>query len=521
MVRPTPEQEKAVEVFGAGEHIVLLAGAGTGKTTTLAMLAASQKDKLGRYIAFNRSIANEAGRTFPPNVSCKTAHSMAWAAVGRQFGRRMNGPRVPSWKTGLELGITMSIRLGKREVSSKALSYTTLQTVVRFCQSADDEIVWKHVPHLRGLDANRHPELADAVLPYAKKAWADLQNPEGGVVRFNHDHYLKMWALTRPVISGDFLLLDEAQDTNPVVEKLFCDQRSQAQLVMVGDSAQAIYGWRGARDVMSGFDGARLSLSQSFRFGPRLAAEANRWLAIAEAPIRLIGSAAVNTELGPIARPEVILCRSNVGAMTEVIRLLDAGRKVALVGGGKALADLAKAARDLKAGKRTYHPELMLFRNWDELQDYAEEDPSGRDLQPMVDLINEHGVEVILAAVERLTEEETFAEVTVSTAHRAKGREWNTVRIFDDFLPPLDSDDVDSDGEPIPGPIDDGEARLAYVAVTRARHRLDLGGLGWIDGHPDGRPAGTPRVGSQAGAPAAARPDLNVWDMFRPQPPIT
>lgn len=52
---------------------------------------------------------------------------------------------------------------------------------------------------------------------------------------------------------------------------------------MVGDSAQAIYGWRGARDIMTGFDGTRLTLSQSFRFGPRLAEEANRWLRIAGA----------------------------------------------------------------------------------------------------------------------------------------------------------------------------------------------------------------------------------------------
>ncbi len=39
-------------------------------------------------------------------------------------------------------------------------------------------------------------------------------------------------------------------------------------------------------------------------------------------------------------------------------------------------------------------------------------------------------------------------------------------------------------------PIDDAEARLAYVAVTRTRQRLDLGGLSWIHNHPDGTPPG-------------------------------
>ncbi|CAL9630583.1 hypothetical protein SUDANB70_06094 (plasmid) [Streptomyces sp. enrichment culture] len=71
---------------------------------------------------------------------------------------------------------------------------------------------------------------------------------------------------------------------------------------MVGDSAQAIYHWRGAKDVMTGFDGTRLALSQSFRFGPDLAAEANRWLRLADAPIRLTGTPSMCTELGRFFR---------------------------------------------------------------------------------------------------------------------------------------------------------------------------------------------------------------------------
>lgn len=206
----------------------------------------------------------------------------------------------------------------------------------------------------------------------------DLQHPERGTVRFEHDHYLKMWALSEPKIAADFLLLDEAQDTNPVVEQVFTAQRGHAQLVLVGDSAQAIYGWRGARDVMSTFDGRQLTLSRSFRFGPALAEEANRWLAIVDAPIRLIGSPSLPTELAKTARPDAVLCRTNVGAMVEVIRQLEQGRRVALAGGGGTLAALAQSAHDLRSGRRPSHPELMLFESWEELREYAEYDPSGR-----------------------------------------------------------------------------------------------------------------------------------------------
>jgi superfamily I DNA/RNA helicase len=79
--------------------------------------------------------------------------------------------------------------------------------------------------------------------------------------------------------------------------------------------------------------------------------------------------------------------------------------------------------------------------------------------------------------------DESKADVTVSTAHKAKGREWSAVKIAEDFPPPPDSDQHDASGRPIPEPVTETDARLACVAVTRARSRLDLGGLAWIDSH--------------------------------------
>jgi superfamily I DNA/RNA helicase len=426
-------------------------------------------------------------------TTSKTAHALAYAAIGHRYTRRLNAPRRPAWQTGQALGITKAIRIGEREVTQKALSNAALRTVTHFCHTADEVITRHHVPHLRGLEnTDLQTQLAAHIVPFARKAWADLQHPDDGTVRFDHDHYLKIWALTQPRIDADFLLLDEAQDTNPVVEQIFLAQRDHAQLVMVGDSAQAIYQWRGAKDVMTGFDGAQLALSQSFRFGPDLAAEANRWLHLADAPIRLTGTPAVVTELGPVTHPDAVLCRTNVGAMAQVMTFMAAGYRAALAGGGYSLHALALAARDLKEGRRTHHPELILFPGWGDLQDYAAHDPAGRDLQPLVNLVDTHGTDAILAAVAQLAPEE-HAQVTVSTAHKAKGREWSRVLIADDFARTQDNNTADrSEPSPPPAPIDDAEARLAYVAVTRARQRLDLGGLSWVHDHPDGQPRQAP-----------------------------
>ncbi|GCE01590.1 UvrD-helicase domain-containing protein [Embleya hyalina] len=506
MPKPTAEQAAAVDAFSTRDDLVLQAGAGTGKTTTLTMLAAGDR-RPGKYLAFNRSIAHAAKRVFPQQVDCRTAHSLAFAGVGHRYAHRLGGARVPSWKIGERLGMRpMSIAMGARKVTHKAVSYTALQTVIRFCQSSADEIGRHHVPHLRGLDPDWHHHLVDLALPYAHRAWADVQNPESDIVKFGHDHYLKIWALQRPHIPGDFLLLDEAQDTNPVVERVFLDQRHHAQLVMVGDSAQAIYGWRGARDVMTDFDGNQLTLSRSFRFGPALATEANRWLRIVDAPLRLTGTTALNTELGPVDRPDAILCRTNAGSILEIMQLLEQGTRVGLVGGGGPLKSLALAAQDLKAGRRTSHHELFLFESWGEVQEYAEEDPGGRDLKPFVDLIDDVGPEAVLAAVDALTDEKR-ADILVSTAHKAKGREWDTVRIGDDFADCEPEDIEADDGHAYPGYIPDTEARLAYVAVTRARHRLDLGGLNWINQHPDGQPDT-----GEAGPGHQPPDDASPWD---------
>lgn len=486
--RPTPEQEAAVAAFRRGDNLVLQAGAGTGKTTTLTMLGKASRWQ-GRYLAFNKSIATEAARKFGGNVRCATAHSLAFKTVGHRFLERLERPRMSTAKLARLLGITMRVDIGARKLYPVTLCSIARETVLHYCYSADDVLSRRHVRRQKGIrEEHEHDQLVDLVLPLAQRMWADLQTPDRGKVPFKHDHYLKMWALTRPRIYGEFLLLDEAQDTNPVVEQVFLAQRDHAQLVMVGDSAQAIYGWRGARDVMTGFDGRQLALSHSFRFGPAIAGEANRWLAIADAPIRLTGSPHVTSHLHPLTTtPEAILCRTNGGAIAEILTLLAEGRRVALAGRAAELQKLAEAARDLQAGRRTDHRDLVLFSTWGEVQDYVEWDPDGRDLLPFVDVIDKHGVDLVLQTLDQLSAE-TTAEVTVSTAHSAKGREWSTVRIAGDFPEAADPANTDLDGNPLPGKIEPAEARLAYVAVTRAQHQLDLGGLSWINHHPDGNP---------------------------------
>ncbi|MEU6497430.1 DNA helicase, partial [Streptomyces sp. NPDC046984] len=104
-MNPTDEQIAAADAFHAGNHLALQAGAGTGKTSTLALLAHTTKRR-GRYLAYNRAIAQDATTRFPHTVQCKTAHALAYAAVGHRYTHRLNAPRRPAWQIGQALGIT-------------------------------------------------------------------------------------------------------------------------------------------------------------------------------------------------------------------------------------------------------------------------------------------------------------------------------------------------------------------------------------------------------------------------------
>jgi hypothetical protein len=484
---PTPEQQAIVAAARAGRNLVIVAGAGTGKTATLKLVADASPRRRGVYVAYNRAIADDAKRAFPTQVTCATAHALAFRAVGRRYAHRLGGPRVPARQTARLLGITQPLRLdAARVLAPEQTARVVMETITRFCHSAAPQPAPGHVPAgLPGLDDPAAVDVLRRVaVPLARRAWDDLARPDGRV-RFTHDCYLKLWQLSDPRLPADYVLLDEAQDANPVVAAIV-DRQAHAQRILVGDSCQAIYGWRGAIDALARFAAdQRLCLSQSFRFGPAIAAEANRWLALLDAPLRLRGFGRIRSQVGPLARPDAVLCRTNAEAVRQVLVGVEQGRRVALVGGGGEIRRLAQAASSLKAGQGTDHPELFAFQTWGEVQDYAAHDHAGSDLKVLVDLVDSHGPEQLIDLVDRLVPEQA-AELVVSTAHKAKGREWPRVRIAGDFAPP---DPAGHDRRP--AEVARAEAMLAYVAVTRARQALDPQGLAFTDQpQPTRRPGG-------------------------------
>ena len=491
---PTAQQQAILDACAQGSNVAVQALAGTGKTSTLVLAARQLMDRAPEarviYTAFNRAIVEDARGRFGRNVTPMTMHSMArQALLGTSYAAKISGDsKGARWpeQWAQVLGIPPLTRAAGGPAAAENVARLVMATIKKFRESADDTPGRQHLPG-QLIAAPGNP-LAAAVLGYAETAWADITSTAnaarlvgGQALRVDHDDYLKVWALCGPRIDADVIFFDEAQDVSPVMRKVIVDQ--PAQVIIVGDSQQSIYGFRGAVDALKDWPAdITLPLTQSFRFGPAAAEFGNLFLRSLGSPLQLEGSPARDTVLGQAAEPDAILCRTNATAVAEVFTGLEAGKRTALAGGGAAISEIAKAARDLQSGKGTTHPELSRFADWDEVRQYAQTDEDGQALLVFVRLVDRHGPDGLIDMIGRLTPEDDSKnppQLTISTAHKSKGREWDAVRIAGDFRGPVTDPETGETTWPSPE-----ERRLAYVTATRARTLLETGSLAWIYDYP-------------------------------------
>ena len=251
---------------------------------------------------------------------------------------------------------------------------------------------------------------------------------------------------------------------NPVMLAIVEENRDRCQLIFVGDRHQQIYSWRGAANAMAEapVDG-RTYLTQSFRFGAGVATVANVVLERLGAEQLVQGNPALVSTYGPMdGDADAVLCRTNAELITQVMSEVEAGRRPGVVGGVDEIVAFAKAATDLMNGRSTTHPNLTGFDSWSDVLAYVESPAcDDDDLARLVKLLNTHDPVKIINVLSRCADVRD-ADVVFSTAHKAKGLEWNRVRLAGDF----DYDLNDAAPETL---------RLLYVAITRAKGHIDLG----------------------------------------------
>ncbi|MBL8542526.1 MAG: UvrD-helicase domain-containing protein [Hyphomonadaceae bacterium] len=460
---PTAEQVRARDAFMRGGSLKICAFAGAGKTSTLKLMA-NEREGAGLYLAFNSKIASDARGDFSREVDCRTTHSLAARSVQGQhgFARAKMFNRIGA----MQLASVLELKNRKVDdvvtLTPAQQAFLFLATVRRFAQSADQAIGPEHVmttPRLLGLRPDVRAAMSARVLDEATKLWARMTSATDEMP-LGHDGYLKLWALGKPRLRYDYVLLDEAQDTNPVVLGVLIDQATQ--MVYVGDRHQQIYEWRGAVNAMDLIATDEMtSLTQSFRFGEAIARQANRVLRALGEDLPLQGNDRRQSRISDVGRPNAILARTNATVIAETLAAIEHGQRPFILGGTTELRRLVGDVFNLLRGEPGSHPDFFGFKNWDEVVAFAEGD-EGESLAPFVNLVQMNGPGRLWAAITNSASEEAEADLSVSTAHKAKGAEWDSVQLANDFL---------ADGQ-TPQDICEAEARLFYVAMTRAKELL-------------------------------------------------
>jgi ATP-dependent exoDNAse (exonuclease V) beta subunit len=126
----------------------------------------------------------------------------------------------------------------------------------------------------------------------------------------------------------------------------------------------------------------------------------------------------------------------------------------------------------LKRGIPSELPEFYGFANWHEVVEHVEQEHD-EGLRLLVKLVNQYGEERLLQALRSCVDSEDKAQIIASTAHKAKGCEWDVVQIDRDF----DSVFTAPERPEEPGMTKrdlDAEGRLFYVAMTRAKSAVEL-----------------------------------------------
>ncbi len=195
--------------------------AGTGKTTTLQYLSENMQQR-GLYLAFNRSIALDAKTRFTSRVACATMHSIAFRGVRKAY-------HYPEWKLTDALSVNRiaeAFRFPETVSFSDGLllpraSYAALLlgSLRRFLESDDQAPQVSHVLKLGALATRSEgswKSFSEQAISHLTATWSAMRQKDGGLP-LGHDGYLKLWALSKPRARADYIMVDEAQDLNPVL----------------------------------------------------------------------------------------------------------------------------------------------------------------------------------------------------------------------------------------------------------------------------------------------------------------
>ena len=511
--------------------IKISAAAGSGKTFTMTELARNihAKDPYAKilYLVYNQSMKNEAARKFIDQseyTDILSTYGVAYRIWLQTIG-----------KFEVCNNIDFKIIIEKQTEFSKQYRWLSQRYVHElhdeYCRSwlSLDNIVEKKFEQIQNEGTPQ-----DLIIGYKSYPVMGVQRNTGTIITedhisifyniikhlidnkiYTHQMYVKEAAKIknfRMANAYQYILLDEAQDTNKFILEIFKNFNAKKKY-LVGDPYQAIYQFNGCINAFNELEGPEYNLSKSFRFGQDIA--------------DLACNIGLDLHIEGTEQPEkletnkhnVVLFRTNAGILSYAISLitncpddtrikinymtndmkqicmnginsLKESQQVLIYYLWKVFTDendyhsINKLKRLFNMNNDPYKPEV--FNN---ITDYIKQIKikenqtvslnnaikiiginSNPDIYKAYTLYEKYG-KGLLDIIEKLirAENEPYPDITYTliTAHRSKGLEWDSVIIGPDEKWSL----CNEDGSKIVKYYD--ELNLHYVALTRARYKLD------------------------------------------------
>ena len=480
------EEQKAI--LATNTDIAVNAVAGSGKTSTMIEYAVSRPPGSRiLYLAFNKSVKMEASRKFTErglnNVRVETAHSLAYRYIMRDSKYSLSSQ---GYKTH-QIAEILSLSGDGARHSEFILANHISKFITYFCNSDKAKVQdLNYLDTVKEANAKKFVHAFYRVIEEGTRHF--LAKMDKAEIEITHDFYLKKFQLSAPVLPYDYILFDEGQDASAAMLDVFLKQ--PAIKVIVGDTHQQIYGWRYAINSLSKTPFATLNLSTSFRFPADIAALAMGVLSMKDKlgtnkPIPITGKGKTTKTV-----TKATIGRTNLGLLLNAINYITDNRKVKHIyfegnihsytyaDEGASLYDVLS----LYNGSRDRIRDKLIgsMNTMDELEEYIESTEDAQ-LGMMMEIVNEYGNEIprILKNLKDLhtgDEDRLKAEMIFSTVHRAKGMEYDTVHLVNDFISEQKLDRVIKEAEaekqtPDKAKLNE-EINLLYVAVTRTRHKL-------------------------------------------------
>lgn len=476
MSRNWTDEQTAIfdAIKNSSDHLAVGAVAGSGKTTTTVQGTIDAGANVG-FSAFGKHIADELKAKLGKGAEAGTMHSFGYRIARARFNSQMDLHKLKRHAQQQRRSWFFYGKMGGLIMNSDYYPALELVSAAKAaCEFKATPAQMSQLAFERDIDLPRDRIKAAEILSGASAILtASLQDTQ----TCDYDDMIAL-PVAHNLLAGapiyDTLFIDECQDLNPAQQAL--SLAMGARKIVVGDPRQAIMGFSGADtnsypNLVKMLKARELPLSFCWRC-PANHLELARMLvpAIQASPTAIVGGLGDKTSAEMIsgARPgDMVICRTNAPLVSLAYGLIAAGRPAIVKGRsiGDGLINMIKRMRP-----KTLAELSVKLEKWraDQYEALRETDRMTADnlsrVDDRVDCLNTlagvcESVDQLRDKLDSLfADKDLTGKIVLSSIHRSKGLEADTVWFYEPGLCPMSTDLQ--------------ELNLLYVALTRSKRDL-------------------------------------------------